>query len=150
MGAVLPRAQVGCWRHWLALVVMCSVALAGCGIAKDPLSVAVGDAGSSAATAALALEQHAQGRLTRSTAETMIDDARREAATAAKQVTQLTVGDQQADIQQDAMDVLARAARHLQQAARDIGSDRAEELIDELRDDADALAELESRAAASR
>jgi len=127
-----------------------AVALAGCGIAKDPLGVTLGDASSAASSAALALEQHDDGRLTKAAAATMVDDARTELATAGKQLAELSTSGEQTAVQRDALDVLARSVQHVHEASADLGSSRARDLIDRLRADADDLERLEQAAVDAR
>lgn|GEM_PF-4956342 len=124
--------------------------LVGCGIAKDPLAVALGDGSSATASAAFALEHHSSGRLTGPTARTMLDDARRELSTAMEQVSALSASGDRADVQADALPLLARAVHDLHTAADRIGSAEADAAAARLRDDATALERLEKQAASLR
>jgi len=118
----------------------------GCGIAKDPLAVAIGDAASAGSSSALALEQHADGRLTTAAAQTMIDDARRELAGSAQRLSDLSTSGRQSSVQAEAVTVLARTVQHVHEARRSLGSADAEQAAERLRQDAGALEKLEERA----
>ncbi|GGI45367.1 putative NADH-flavin reductase [Agromyces flavus] len=99
-----------------------ALAMTGCTGAADQVADAIDQAVAATATAGLALEQDADGRTFRPTALTAAEDARREAADAARTVAMLDVADQtEAGRRSEALDALDETVRALDAAVDALG-----------------------------
>lgn len=102
------------------------VAAAGCGVTDDPLASAVDELTSSARSASLAVQLHAEGRTTSAAVRTQLDDATQDASDALRQTASLEVRPDQVEpryqalrVGADTLDLLHRAS-DLVRAGRDV------------------------------
>jgi hypothetical protein len=91
--------------------------VSGCGITHSPLELALGDASSSAAAAALAVRALDDGDVTTVVAQTTVDDAVTEISKAASDTASYRAkAGSERRLQERAVEVVARATRHLHRA----------------------------------
>lgn len=142
--------------HWarprrctvLATVVLLAGLLAGCGITHTPLEVALGDGASATASAATAIRGLDDGDLTTTVAQTAVDDAVRIISTAASDSAEYrAAAGPERRLQQRAVDLIARAVRHLHDAQDHLAEPAARARLERvLQRDHDQLDRLTIRA----
>ena len=144
---VRPRPRYG-GRALTCAAVVVSGLLAGCGITHTPLEVALNDAASSTGSAALAVEGLDDGDLTSPVAQTAVDDSVRAISKAASEAAEYQPSPgAERQLQERAVEAMARAVLHLHQAQDDVTkpSERAR-LAQALKRDSDELEKLSTRA----
>jgi hypothetical protein len=103
-------------------LIVVALAMTGCTSASDQVTDAIDQAVAATATAGLALEQDADGRTFRPTALTAAQDARREAADAARMVAMVDAADEtEAGRRAEALDALDETVRALDAAVDALG-----------------------------
>ena len=110
------------WRASPAPLLAAALLLSGCSSPSDQVADAVDQAVAATATARLALDLDLDDRIFRTTSSTAVEDARREAADAARTVAGIDATDEsEAGRRTEALDALDEAVRSLDAAVDALG-----------------------------
>jgi hypothetical protein len=110
------------WRASPAALLAAALLLTGCTSPSDQVADAIDQAVAATATARLALDLDRDDRIFRPTSTTAVEDARREAADAARTVAGIDVTDEsEAGRRTEALDALDEAVRSLAAAVDALG-----------------------------